>query len=361
MTKWFLPVALSLALAGVARAHQPGLSTLVVRLQSNSFAADLIVAWPDVQGIVPVDLDQNRDWSDAEFAATRARLLVLASNAVVLEADGKGLEFTGVDVRREDVTGVHFVFTGPFPGTTAVLLVRSEILAELPRGHHEIVTVRGATNQTLAEYAMTRDRNIIEVPLAEGAAVEAGDRSIRQFVWLGVEHILAGWDHLTFLLGLLVVGVRGKEALKIITAFTVAHSLTLALSTFNLMVWISSSFVEVTIAASIIYVGVENMVRHEYRGRWALTFAFGLIHGCGFATALRDLGVGANGSSVVKPLVCFNLGVEAGQLAIAAAALPWIWKLKPKFGQRWVVGTSAVVVVLGVYFLLQRLGLVKGG
>jgi hydrogenase/urease accessory protein HupE len=359
LKKWLLAV-LCLSLVGAARAHQPGLSTLVVQLQSNSFAADLIVAWPDVHGIVPVDLDQNREWSDVEFAATRARLLVLASNAVALEADGKELEFTGVDVRREDVTGVHFAFTGPFPGTTAVLLVRSEILAELPRGHHEIVTVRGQTNQTLAEYAMTRDRNIIEVPLAEGAAAEVKNDSVWHFLWLGVEHILAGWDHLTFLLGLLVVGARGKEALKIITAFTVAHSLTLALATFDL-VRIPSSIVEGTIAASIIYVGVENMVRHEYRGRWALTFAFGLIHGCGFATALRDLGVGAGGSSVVKPLLCFNLGVEAGQLAIAAAVLPWIWKLKPKFGRRWVVGTSVVVVLLGAYFLLQRLGVLPGG
>ena len=71
-----------------------------------------------------------------------------------------------------------------------------------------------------------------------------------------------------------------------------------------------------------------------------LTFAIGLIHGCGFASALRDAGVGANGSSVATPLVCFNLGVELGQLAIAAVMLPLIWKLKPTFPRRWVPATS---------------------
>ena len=88
--------------------------------------------------------------------------------------------------------------------------------------------------------------------------------------------------------------------------------------------------------------------------RWMLTFAFGLIHGCGFASALREAGVGAHGTSVITPLVCFNLGVELGQLAIAAIALPIIWKLKPTFPKRWIPITSVVLIVIGSYFLVQR-------
>src|SRR5205085_8500070 len=84
-------------------------------------------------------------------------------------------------------------------------------------------------------------------------------------------------------------------------------------------------------------------------------FAFGLIHGCGFASVLREAGVGTNGTSVVTPLVCFNLGVELGQLAIAAILLPLIWKLKPAFPMRWVLATSVNLIAVGSYFLSQRI------
>ncbi len=352
--QWVIRLLLGVALAGLwplcARAHQPGLSTLVVQLRTNTLDADLIVSWQEIDGIVSLDLDQDRQLSDDEFAAAQARLLTLASNAVAFESDGSALVFSRAEAKREDTTGVHFTLRCEFPATR-VLLVRSEIIGDFPRGHHQIVTVRGATNETLAEYAMTQDRNLIEVPLTPGA--ERMDHSIRGFLWLGVEHILIGWDHLAFLFGLMVVGARGREVVKIVTAFTVAHSLTLALATFNL-IRIPSAVVEAVIAASIVYVGIENMVRREHRGRWMVAFGFGLIHGCGFATVLRELGVGADGMGVVKPLVCFNAGVEAGQLAIAAAVLPWIWKLKGRFGQRWVVAASVAVALIGAWFLLER-------
>jgi hydrogenase/urease accessory protein HupE len=164
---------------------------------------------------------------------------------------------------------------------------------------------------------------------------------------------VTGWDHLAFLFGLLVVGGKLRDAVKIITSFTLAHSLTLALATLNL-IRVSPSIVEPLIAASVIYVGFENIVRDNFSKRWMLTFAFGLVHGCGFASVLRDLGVGQDGTSVVTPLVCFNLGVELGQLAIAAIMLPLIWKLKPAFPKRWLPATSVGLIVLGSYFLLQH-------
>jgi hypothetical protein len=110
------------------------------------------------------------------------------------------------------------------------------------------------------------------------------------------------------------------------------------------------------IAASIVYVGVENLLRRGTDKRWIITFFFGLIHGCGFASALRDLGVGENGTPIWLPLLSFNLGVEVGQLLIAAIVLPIIWKCQssPTFVQRWVPVGSTLIVLMGGFWLLQR-------
>ena len=123
------------------------------------------------------------------------------------------------------------------------------------------------------------------------------------------------------------------------------------------MAHIPSSVVEPLIAASILYVGLENILRNNLQRRWLLTFAFGLIHGFGFATALREMGVGAGGSGVVLPLLSFNLGVELGQIAIAAAALPLIWKLRrrPSFVARFAPACSLLVALAGCYWLIARL------
>jgi hydrogenase/urease accessory protein HupE len=342
-------VLLLLAFATASWAHQPGLSTLHVQLRTNSLESDLIVAWQELEQVVPMDSNQDGDLSADELAAASSRLQSLADSALQFDADGAPLRRLGTTVQRDtDATGIRMISRWEFAATN-VLLITSDILNDLQRGHRQIVSVRGATNALLAETALTRERHMVEVPMAPQAArVE----TVGAFLWLGIEHILAGWDHLTFLFGLLVVGGCLRDAIKIITAFTIAHSLTLALATFDL-IRLPSAFVEAAIAASIVYVGIENMVRHNYKGRWILTFAFGLIHGCGFATILRDLGVGSDGGSVVKPLVWFNIGVELGQLAIAAVVVPWILKLKPKF-RWWIPVTSSIVALIGAWFLIER-------
>jgi hydrogenase/urease accessory protein HupE len=343
------------ACAVCARAHQPGLSHLAIQLRTNSLESDLTISWQELENVVLLDSDGNRELSNDEFAAAKARLLSMGEGAVSLEVDGKTIHRASTAVQREDSTGIRFVSQWDGITDASVLLVRSEIIADLQNGHRQILSVRGVTNALLAEYSLTRDRNTYEVPLCE---TTGRDHTITQFLWLGIEHILMGWDHLTFLLGLLVVGGKLRDAVKIITSFTVAHSLTLILATFN-QIRLPSTLVEIVIAASIIYVGVENIVRHSYRGRWILTFIFGLIHGCGFATALRELGVGRDGGAVLKPLLSFNAGVELGQLAIAAAVLPWIWKLKPTFERWWIPATSTIVALLGAWFLAERTILAK--
>ena len=180
--------------------------------------------------------------------------------------------------------------------------------------------------------------------------------SFNQFLLLGVEHILKGYDHLLFLLALLVVAPGWLSSLKVITCFTIAHSITLAVATFDL-IQVPGRFVEPLIAASIIYVGIENILRRgDLRRRWLLTFAFGLIHGLGFASVLRDIGIGGREGGVVMPLFAFNLGVEAGQVIVAALALPLIWHLRKQeyFLRRAMPACSVLVALAGGIWLVQR-------
>lgn len=172
------------------------------------------------------------------------------------------------------------------------------------------------------------------------------------FFYFGLEHIVTGYDHLMFLLGLLIVSRGLKNLIIIVTAFTVAHSLTLALATLGLIQpvgWI----VESAIALSIVYVGIENLLVEEAKHRWRLTFVFGLIHGFGFAGLLGEMDLEQAG--LLLGLFSFNLGVEAGQIAIVALAWPLLNKLaKTKYRRPIVNSVSGVISVFGLMWFFQR-------
>lgn len=203
------------------------------------------------------------------------------------------------------------------------------------------------------------DMNVV-VLAANGAASE--DRAqrpqlsfVRMFE-LGLEHILAGYDHLLFLAALLVATTRLRSLITIVTSFTLAHSLTLAASWRGLLTP-PAALVEPLILASIIFVGIENLVRkREPPARWLISFGFGLIHGFGFAGALRELGLGGDAAALLLPLLGFNLGVEAGQLAVVALLLPLIWWLRRRQDRaRYALpAVSALVAAAGVYWLVSH-------
>ena len=179
------------------------------------------------------------------------------------------------------------------------------------------------------------------------------------FLRLGIEHILLGFDHLLFLGGLLLVARGWRQLVMVVTTFTLAHSLTLGLAAFNI-VNVSGRVAEPLIAVSILFVGVENILRHgEPKARWAVTLFFGLIHGFGFASVLREMGLGSNGRAIALPLFSFNLGVEIGQLAVAAVVVPFLWRLaeSPSYRTRWLPFLSGVVALAGGYWLVQRLAI----
>jgi hydrogenase/urease accessory protein HupE len=175
--------------------------------------------------------------------------------------------------------------------------------------------------------------------------------SLWRFFKLGVEHIFLGFDHICFLIALLVVSKFG-DVVKIVTSFTIAHSITLILATLE-VVELPSRLVEISIAATIIYVAIENLWVKDTRHRWWLTFCFGLVHGFGFASVLRELGLPKVG--LIRCLLSFNLGVEAGQLAIALALLPLAMLLaRWKHGRKVTIAVSIILACFGLVWFVER-------
>jgi hydrogenase/urease accessory protein HupE len=154
-----------------------------------------------------------------------------------------------------------------------------------------------------------------------------------EYLWLGVEHILTGYDHLAFLLGLVLMLTRLRPVFAAVTAFTVGHSLSLAASCLGVLS-LPSRGVETAIAISIAYVAAENLRARRVDSRWLVSFAFGFVHGFGFAGALQEIGVPEERAALA--LAAFNAGVELGQLAVLAVVLPCLAALRrrPALGSR---------------------------
>jgi hydrogenase/urease accessory protein HupE len=337
-----------------AFAHDPGLSAFEMKIYGNKALARLTFACEDIATIAPMDVDRDGRITRPEFEAAQARLESLSRESFALTIDGEEASPSMVSVGFDESSAIHFDLEFPLPRESKLSL-RSLLIDKLPRGHRQFMTLRDAAGNAQAQRMLDAANNSFEYDMASFPISQTRPRAFLGFLLLGVEHILLGFDHLAFLFALLIAGGTLREAVKIITSFTVAHSITLALATLE-VIDIPASVVEPLIAASIIYVGLENILRRKIERRWLLTFAFGLVHGFGFASALRELGVGA-GVKAVAPLLSFNLGVEIGQIAVAALVLPLIWKLRqqPRFVIRYVPACSILIALAGGYWLWDRL------
>ena len=354
-----------LATAVCGWAHDPGISSADVTLSEGRIEVTTGFAPLDAEQLVPAELRTAQRMTEVEFQRIRGQLEAIAPRLWEVRADDRVLapEGTGVELLPGD--NVSFRASFPRPGAAERVTLRATQLGELPAGHRQFVIVSDERGSALTKKLLRAGDDTIAVSgrgdangadaASEASAEATNAPTFFGFVWLGIEHIWIGYDHLLFLFALLVVCRSFRSIVAIITCFTLAHSLTLALATFE-VVTLPSRFVEAAIAATIVFVGVENLVRRDREppGRWALTFAFGLIHGFGFAGVLRELGVG--GGRVALPLLSFNLGVELGQIAIAAAVLPAVWWLrkKEKFVRVGVPALSIAVALAGAYWLLER-------
>ena len=332
--------AVVVAITARLSAHDPGLSALDVRIGTRDIVAVLSLAGGDIRRI-----------------GNNEALSTLAQSSIELTLDGRRLTPTATSVWSDESGGLHTRLTYERPPGVR-LMVRSAIPGRLTRGHRELLSVESGDRLSRLERMLDADSDDTAFDLS---VVESGSPFVR-FLRLGVEHILSGYDHLLFLAGVLVVLRRWRDVVQTVTAFTIAHSITLALATTGLLV-ISGRIVEPLIAASIVYVGVENLMRTAPASRWKLTFAFGLVHGLGFASVLRDLGVGAGAhGGIALPLAAFNMGVEAGQIAVASCIVPLFWWLSARSTSRvrlagaW----SLLVIAAGTYWFVERVSLTIG-
>jgi hypothetical protein len=206
-------------------------------------------------------------------------------------------------------------------------------------------------------------RHWLEGPAASPPFVLASDivpmtrgEVVRTYLELGFTHILPkGTDHILFVLGIFLLSIRLKPVLVQVTAFTIAHTISLALTIYG-VVSLSPRIVEPLIALSIVYVAVENIVHPTLSpGRVALVFGFGLLHGMGFAGVLSQLGLPR--SEFLTALLCFNVGVELGQLAVIAAAFVLIglaFPNEPWYRRRVVIPGSIAIAAIGLFWFVQR-------
>ncbi len=341
-------------------AHDPGLSNADLKLESARLSAQLAYNYVDIEALVPIDKNLDHLITPEEFEAAKPQLEAIAKSALEVSIDGKVIAPDSVLVRiakaEDGRDNAYFALTYP-GGPAESLVVRSAIMDKFSRGHREYFKLTSAEGKTIAERLLDANSASATISAGELAAALGRWHTFKQFLLLGIEHILLGFDHLCFLFALLLVVENLTAVMKIVTAFTIAHSITLALAALD-KVTLSPGIVEPLIAVSIVYVGLENIWRHgkAIEGRWLLTFAFGLVHGFGFASVLKELNIGAAGSSIAVPLVSFNLGVEIGQLAIAGLLFPIIIWLKKRstFQQRLVPVCSILVAIAGGYWLIER-------
>jgi hydrogenase/urease accessory protein HupE len=341
-----------------AAAHDPGLSSLTIRPRTSGLEATLTLVIKDAAQLAELDENHDGTVTQVEFGRSRWQLEESIAREVVIAANGKVTKAKSIRSRLDENNNVEVRLD--FDAVVfSSLEIQSKLIAFLPLGHRQYLQVQDSAGETVFERLLSgsADRATVQMPQTNWrtSAVESV-RSFANFLSLGVRHILTGYDHLLFLFGLLVVARGFVAALNIITSFTIAHSITLAVATLHL-VQIPSRIVEPLIAASIVFVGVENLLRGDIpNARRMVAFGFGLIHGFGFASALREAGIGSGPGGIVLPLFSFNLGVELGQIMVAAVALPIIWKLRENamFVARWAPACSAVVVLLGSFWFVER-------
>lgn len=334
-----------------AFAHDPGLSSVNLRLESGRISAVVTFNDRDISTVLGEDPQAVREGG----AGIQDKLEALARRALRLETNGQNTAPATTSAKLDENRNVEFNYTYPRPSEVRSITIHSQLLPEMPFGHRQSFVALDVSGHELARSLLSgRETDATFIP-DEAAAPPS--HSFLDFFLLGVRHILTGYDHLLFLFGLLIVCRNLRQAGLLITCFTVAHSVTLALSTFGL-VHLPSRWIESAIAASILYVGLENLMRGDghLRGRWLLTFAFGLVHGMGFAGVLREMGVADGGWSTVAPLAGFNLGVEAGQLSVAAILLPLLLSLRknPRYLRGAIPAASIVVAAAGGCWLVQR-------
>jgi hypothetical protein len=341
----FIVVAWIVSAPAVARAHDPGLSALDVRVRGEVISVSLAMA--------PADAGAVGSGGEPEV---RQALRQLARSAIGLSLDGEPLRAVDdeVSIGTSGATVRLSFEIGAAGKDDRRLTVESRVPQRMARGHRELLTIT-VNGRSATEVLLDAESDSATIVLGRSAGP---GRAAGSFVILGIHHILSGYDHLVFLAGLLLVARSVRQLLVLLTAFTAAHSVSLALVVAG-GVHAPPSIVEPLIAASIAWIGIENLRAERRPAPWFVVFGFGLIHGFGLAGALIDLGLGSSAARIALALLCFNAGVEAGQLAVAAALLPVVraMRARPAWQAKLVPACSVLIAIAGGYWLIERLSL----
>jgi hypothetical protein len=351
-----LALAVVLLVARRAAAHDPFQITSTARIHADRI--ELRVTMYERTALKICHSGPPVELGPAVFEAVRTELEACAARLFEVTSDGEKLAPTSIHVVLTEENDIDSTIVYP-PGKEPIVFdgVHLKRLSDPTYGAELTVTGDGAF---LGQALLRADESTLRIARLPGPAADGAKPPVPSFgayLRLGVEHILTGYDHLLFLLGLLVACRSFRSVLAIVSAFTVAHSLTLALAALDIFS-LPGGVVEPLIAATIVFVGVENWIRgDEPKGRWALAFAFGLVHGFGFAGALKQIGLGAAGAPFLAPLLAFNLGVELGQIAVAALLLPVLFLLRRRqaFGRYGMRVVSVLISAIGLFWLVRRL------
>jgi hypothetical protein len=367
-------LALVLALfAGAVSAHKPSDSylTLTVPASGPVLEGQWDVALRDLDFVLGLDADHDGAITWGELKAARDRIAEYAFARLTLEAIGRGDRSSCrtylTDLLVDEHVDGHYAvlrFSADCGLRPVELVVRYQLLFEVDPTHRGLLQVVGDGHEQ-AE-VLSKEAPVASVNLAAPGRWQ----QLEDFVSEGIWHILKGYDHILFLLTLLFPAVvrYGREGwepreslreavvdvLKVVTAFTLAHSLTLSLAVLGL-VHVPARLVECAIAATVLLGALNNLKPVIVGRRWAVAFAFGLVHGFGFASVLGDLGL--HGTNLVLSLVGFNCGVEIGQMAIVAGVLPLSFLLRHTWLYRRTLmpAGAAAMVLLAAYWLVARL------
>ncbi len=367
---------LGLLYAGAAGAHSSSNSYLVLSMPSGQLTLRADVHLRDLDLVF--DLDSNRD-GQVTWGETRSRSAELSawlSQGIGLSASGQSCSLGDVDLQAsEHADGMYLsaLWMPICPGIQApvdqsTLTLRYDLLFAQDNLHRGLLKVDFPDYQSSS--LLSPERPQAQVSAADSRPLKVLGRYLIEGVW----HIWIGIDHIVFLLSLLLLAPLQPsrrrvvdwqasprfrpvvlDVLAVVTAFTVAHSITLGLTITG---WLSppADVVEPAIALSVVLAALNNLLGFSALKRWRLAFVFGLVHGFGFASVLLDLGLPAR--ALFAALGGFNLGVELGQLAIVSLFLPLAWMVRHTLFYRWVLvaGGSATIVVLGLFWTVQRLG-----
>ncbi len=364
--KRLLLLVCGLCLSFGAAAHKPSDSYLTLHVVGETVTGQWDIALRDLDFALGLDANGDAQITWGEVRAKQSDISAYALSRLSLAVAGQACPAHVSEYLIDDHTdGAYAVmrFTAACPSLVKTLQARYALFFDIDPQHKGLLRL---------EYP---GQSVTGVFSPEKAAQEftlAQPNKLRQFFDYGHEgvwHIWIGFDHILFLLALLLPAVVLRQqkkwqavtafkpafwaVFKIVTAFTVAHSITLSMATLG-VVSLPSRWVEATIAASVVIAALNNVYPLFRERRWMMAFAFGLIHGFGFASVLRDLGLPQD--TLVLALVGFNLGVEAGQLAIVAAFLPVAYALRKSwFYQRLIMlGGSLLIAVVASVWLVER-------